>query len=138
MAKIKFEDFSNEVEKKMHDAGMAFLEEAGGEVVSGARDRVRVDTGDTKRKYDHRVIESEMCCYVGSNVQNAIWEEFGTGRYAEKGDGRKTPWAYEDRKTGEMRWTAGKKPTRPLRGSYNSRKKAIKQRARDLFKQLGR
>lgn len=136
MAKIKFEDFSDDVIKKFHECALQFLEEAGAEVESGAQDRVRVDTGWTKRNYKHNVISGERCCYVGSNTENAIWEEFGTGKYAEKGDGRKTPWSYVDPKTGERRWTAGKTPTRPLRGAYEKLRPALKKRAQEIYKQL--
>lgn len=136
MAKIKFEDFSQDCINKLHKAAWQFLEEAGAEVESGARDRVRVDTGWTKRNYKHHVDKEGMCCYVGSNVENAIWEEFGTGRYAEAGNGRKTPWAYEDPKTGEVRWTRGKAPMRPLRGSYEKLRPAIKKRAQEIYKSL--
>ena len=136
MAKIKFEDFSKDCIDKLTEAGLRFLEEAGGEVESGAKNRVRVDTGWTKRNYEHHVDKAAMCCYVGSNVENAIWEEFGTGRYAEEGNGRQTPWAYEDPKTGEVRWTRGKKPMRPLRGSYEKLRPAIKKRAQEIYKSL--
>ena len=136
MAKIKFEDYSDECIKKLHRASLQFLEEAGGEVESGAKARVRVDTGWTKKNYAHVVDEQAMCCYVGSNVENAIWEEFGTGIYAEGGDGRKNvPWPYVGR-DGETYWTKGKAPMRPLRGSYEKLRPALKKRAQEIFKSL--
>lgn len=42
--------------------------------------------------------ESAQVATVGNPLQNAIWEEFGTGEYALEGDGRKTPWRYKDEK----------------------------------------
>ena len=51
----------------------------------------RVDTGETKGSYGHSVVKKNGSAelQVGSNLENAIWEEFGTGEYAIKGNGRK-------------------------------------------------
>ena len=70
----------------------------------------RVDTGDTKRSFGY-VVDGDTV-YVGSNMENAIWEEFGTGVHAEKG-GRQTKWRYRDRH-GKWHTTDGKKGTRAL------------------------
>ena len=33
---------------------------------------------------------------IGSNLLYSIWVELGTGIFAEKGNGRKTPWVWKD------------------------------------------
>lgn len=80
---IKIEDNSMQVCGAIERAITAALHEAGGEFVSQAQRNSRVDTGDTKRSYDCKVDGDTL--YVGSNEENAIWEEFGTGTYAENG-----------------------------------------------------
>lgn len=57
--------------------------------------------------------------YVGSNAENAIWEEFGTGIHAENG-GRRTPWPYKDRE-GNWHTTKGKRGTRALTKAMQSK-----------------
>ena len=37
-------------------------------------------------------------CYVGTNNSHAIYNEYGTGIYADGGGGRKSPWSYKDEK----------------------------------------
>ena len=60
---------------------------------------------------------------VSTNSVYAKWNEFGTGRYAEKG-GRSTPWFYEDAK-GIGHWTYGMKPQPFMRPALNNNKKTI-------------
>lgn len=68
---------------------------------------------------------------MGSNYENTIWEEFGTGQYALEGGGRKTPWIYKG-SDGEMHWTRGKRPSRALYKAFKTTlpkmKKALEQR----------
>ncbi len=57
---------------------------------------------------DHKVNMSEKAVYIGTNNEHAIYNEMGTGIYAE-GGGRQSPWAYmgED---GQVHWTRGITP----------------------------
>lgn len=45
----------------------------------------RVDTGRYRNSITHRVIASEDTVYIGSNLEYAIYNELGTGRYTEGG-----------------------------------------------------
>ena len=101
------------------------LFEAAGEMTSTTQRNSRVDTGQTKNSYTYKVDESKGEAYVGSSLENAIWEEFGTGQYALNGDGRKTPWIYQDSK-GHWNTTKGKSPNRPLHRAYVSDSSKIK------------
>lgn len=111
MARWRFDDNSSDVAAAIERALAAGLEEAGGEFEAQAKRNSRVDTGDTKASFRH-VVEGRAV-HIGSDAENAIWEEFGTGVHAEGGDGRKKPWAYKDRR-GNWRTTKGKRGTRAL------------------------
>jgi HK97 gp10 family phage protein len=61
---------------------------------------------------------------VFTPLEYAPYVEYGTGLFAEEGNGRKTPWAYEDEETGETIWTRGQKPQPYLRPAlYENREK---------------
>ena len=47
---------------------------------------------------------------VFTPVEYAPYQEFGTGLFAVNGDGRKTPWVYEDEQTGKFVYTRGNRP----------------------------
>lgn len=51
---------------------------------------------------------------IGSQAEYSIYVEKGTGVHAEDGNGRLTPWAYEDRE-GNTVWTVGQEPQPFLR-----------------------
>lgn len=153
---IKFEDNSMEVKEKLNDAIIAFLYEAGGELEAQVKRNTKSDSGDTKKSWKHKVSESEGKVVVGSNSENAIWEEFGTGAYAEKGNGRKTPWYIPVEKvTGSKKpsyqgkviivhgnngqafyKTDGKKPKRALQLAYTSKKASIERLLESKLKGL--
>lgn len=101
----------------LESAVAAALHEAGGEFVAQAERNSRTDTGDTARSFDY-VVDGDTL-YVGSNAENAIWEEFGTGIHAENG-GRRTPWPYKDRE-GNWHTTKGKRGTRALTKAMQSK-----------------
>lgn len=129
---MKFYDYSDEVKKALEEASIAFLHEACGEVEGQAKNNSAVVTGKTKGSYENRVDESKMEGYVGSNYENAIWEEFGTGEYALNGDGRKGGWFYVDEK-GKGHFTHGKKPKRPLLKAYTFLKGSLESMAKETF-----
>lgn len=119
MADIKFDDNSIEVKAAINDACIAWLYEVAEEFKSQTQDTSPVDTGQLKNSWDYKVDESERKAVVGSPLENAIWNEFGTGQYALNGNGRKTPWLYEDRH-GKTHRTTGKKPQRTLHNAFES------------------
>lgn len=119
MGSVEFRDNSVAVKTALKEAGIAWLHEACGELVSQTARNSRVRTGKTKGSYEYAVDEATMEGYVGSNYENAIWEEFGTGEYALNGDGRKGGWFYKDA-SGEGHFTHGKRPNRPLFNAFAS------------------
>lgn len=133
---VTFEDYSVKVKNELNDQTIKWLFEAGGELQAKTQRNTRVDTGQLKGSWTYNVDESKGECQVGSPLENAIWEEFGTGIYAVNGDGRKTPWVYEDRK-GEKHFTHGKHPNRTLFGAYTSIESKLKQALEKILKGMG-
>ena len=132
---VEFADYTIKVKDAMDDAINAVLEECAGDIESQAKSNSRVDTGKTKNSFRHKLDKAEHVAYIGSDYENAIWEEFGTGEYALNGDGRKGGWAYKDPKTGETIWTHGKKPSRAFWNAYISLKSAIIQKIQNALKE---
>lgn len=130
---VKFENHTLEVKAAMDKAIIAFLHEASGELVSQTQRNTPVDTGQLKGSWDYKVNESKQESIIGSPLENAIWNEFGTGQYALKGDGRKTPWSYKDLK-GKWHRTTGKRPRRSLQKAWDGTKGKIEKRLADILK----
>lgn len=121
---VIFEDNSKEVMKIIEDAGIEWLYEASGAIEAQVKRNTKVDTGKTKGSWRYKVDESKLESRIGSNYENAIWEEFGTGLYAVNGNGRKTPWRYKDAK-GNWHTTKGKRPKRAFLKAKNSKENEI-------------
>ena len=131
---VDFTDNSIKVKAALNEAAIAFLYEAAGEIEAQTkRNQTRVDTGDTKGKWTYVVDEGRLEATVGNPLENAIYEEMGTGEYALNGDGRKGGWKYQDAK-GEWHYTTGKTPLRPLYKSFTKLKPKLIKRAEDIMK----
>lgn len=132
---VEFKDFSFEVKNAIGDGINAVLEECAGEIESQTKRNSRVKTGKTKNSFRHKVVDSEHTAYIGSDDENAIWEEFGTGEYALNGDGRKGGWFYEDEE-GNGHFTHGKPPSRAFWKAFNSLKNKIINHIQNSLKEL--
>lgn len=136
MDNIVFENNSVQVMNVIKETAIAWLHEASGEIEAQTKDNYdaagRVDTGETKGSFKHHVDEGELKSTIGSDMENAIWEEYGTGIYAESG-GRQTPWVYMDPKTGNFYTTRGKKGHRPFQHAYDSKQSTIIRMAEEKF-----
>lgn len=132
---VEFQDFSIQVKGQISDRVNAALEECAGELESQAKRNSRVATGRTKNSFRHRVDDATHTAYIGSDYENAIWEEFGTGEHALNGDGRKGGWRYQDEK-GQWHFTRGKTPTRAFWRAYTSLKAAIIRRLENAMRGL--
>lgn len=129
---FNFEENRVEIKRAISDAIGAVLLEASAVIVSQAARNTPVDTGQLKGSWKANVNEAKGIATIGSELENAIWNEFGTGQYALHGDGRKTPWKYEDVK-GKWHTTTGKRPQRSLWKAIESRKSTIIQHFIDEF-----
>ena len=132
MAQVEFEDFSAQCKKVITGTAIAFLYEVGSMLQRQAANNTRVGTGETAGKWDYIVDEDNEQVFIGNPLQNALWEEFGTGEYALKGNGRKGGWNYQD-DNGKWHHTYGKTPTRALHNAFETKKSAIIARAKQLF-----
>lgn len=158
---VVFEDFSVQVKGAIREKAISFLEEVGGELKSRTQRNSRRKTSKTADSYDYKVDDGQLAVHVGSNYQNALWEELGTGEYAVNGDGRKGWWVYVEGspsksstskgksyaspKQAEMavallreqgldaHMTKGKRANRPLLKAYESFKSGIIRRAEEIF-----
>lgn len=133
MADIEFHDFSIQVKNVMEDAIIQFLYESGSTLQKQAANNTRIGTGETAGKWDYIVDESKQECTIGNPLENAIWEEFGTGEFALYGNGRKGGWHYRDDKD-KWHHTYGKTPTRALHNAFVAKKNAITNRAEQILK----
>lgn len=131
MPNIVFTDNTAQVVGLLEQEAIAFLYEAGNELLSEVRRNSRVDTGQTKNAWELVVDEISLTAIVGNPMENAIWEEFGTGEYAVNGNGRQTAWKYKDRH-GKWHTTTGKKPNRTLTKSFNKVKPKIARRLQQM------
>lgn len=129
---VKFEDNSIQVKAAINDAAIAFLHEVSELMKTQVARNSRVKSGELKNSWSYVVDESKGEAQIGSPLENAIWEEFGTGEYAVNGDGRKGGWLYEDEKG--KHFTYGKKPNRALQSAYNTLKPTIVSRAEKVLK----
>lgn len=149
---IEFKDNSVAVKDAINAAAIRWLYEAAGEIKGQVIRNTRVDTGDTKQSWEYAVDESALKATVGSNSENAIWEEFGTGEYALRGDGRKGGWYIPEEKLTQRAkskmkkvigkngkvyyFTKGKRPTRALFKAFSTCKPKLKKSFENEMKGL--
>ena len=134
---VTFKNNSTLVVSELKSSIKGFLNEAGGELKSQTQRNSRVDTGQTKGSYEYNVQEEtgKSTVHVGSDLENAIYEEYGTGEYAVNGDGRKGGWVYCDAK-GNFYHTYGKTPNEPMKNAFNSNKTKIKNQLQKVLKSM--
>lgn len=136
MSDMVFEDYSIKVEKAIDESVLRALERSGALIEAKTKRNSRVDTGQTKGSFRHLVVDSEQAVYIGSNDENAIYEEFGTGEYALKGNGRRGGWVYRNAK-GDYYHTNGKKPSRAFHKAYHANIGKCKQAIEAALRGLG-
>ena len=134
---VEYTNNSAKIKTAINTAVKNFLTEAVGEIQAATIRNSRTDTGQTKGSYEYKVVtgNDEGTVYVGSNYQNAIWEEYGTGEYALQGNGRKTPWVYRDRH-GKWHRTRGKTPNKPLKKAFDSLSGKLEARLAAVLKSI--
>lgn len=106
MANIKItDDNTGEVLSALRWQVEAALEACGNQAVSHAKQNITAGvprhsgswytpTGALRNSLNHRVVMKEQACYVGTNQDYAIYNELGTGKFAEGGKGRKGWWVF--------------------------------------------
>ena len=99
-----------------------------------AKRRVPVDTGLLRNSITHEVYErgDEIVGVIGTNFDYAPYVEYGTGLFAEAGNGRQTPWSYQDA-DGKWHTTVGQHPQPYLRLAYDVCIKQIEKNIEDVI-----
>lgn len=133
---LKLTNNSPKIKAMIDQKSAIFLEEAKSLIASQASSNTKRVTGQLSNSFlsDSKVDKGKNTAYIGSNVKYAPYYEMGTGEYALKGNGRKGGWCYRDPKTGKLVFTRGSQPRRPLYKAYMSKKSAVENRAKEVFK----
>jgi HK97 gp10 family phage protein len=129
---MKFIDHSDEAKEALKDATIQGLFQACILVEGQAVALATVQTARLRNSIDHHVDEAELTGYVGTNVEYAVYVEFGTGEFAENGNGRKGGWMYKD-PSGEWFFTWGQEPKPYLRPAFRKNRSAIEALAKEIF-----
>lgn len=164
--KVEFQDFSMEVKAELNDATIAWLYEWASEIEAHAKrncSRGESYSNQLRGAYNHSVNEAKGEAKIGNTMEQAFWEEFGTGEHADttKNGGKKGRqgwWVYKDGYTGKggavlteaeakaiaassdgsVHATNGRKPNYTLEKAYTAnREKAKKDLERILGERLG-
>lgn len=131
---MRYESNINNIIKRLNENEERALTAVGIYIRGEAQVRAPVDTGNLRDSIDYRVMDSRKSVIIGTNVEYAPYVEFGTGRYAKGGGGRKTPWVYKNRK-GQWVWTVGQRPQPYLTPAFEENKQNIRKL---LAQELGR
>ena len=121
-----FKDNSRACKNAINMANIKWLKAAALVIQSQAKALAPVDTSNLKTSINHNIQVSKLEAYIGTNCDYAIYVEFGTGEFAENGNGRKGGWVYTD-PSGKTWFTKGQKPQPYLRPAYRKNKQALKQ-----------
>lgn len=133
---MEFVDNSEAVKRELERAAIRGLIKAAILVESQAVLLVPVDTGALRNSIGYKVNERELAAYIGTNCEYAIYVEFGTGEFAENGNGRKGGWVYKT-PNGEVHFTYGMPPQPYLRPAFRKNQKAIRDILADCLRDLG-
>ena len=127
---IKFEGLDKLIDK-IEDIGdvqaiASTMQDACNLVEGAAKDKAPKDTGALRRSITSKIEinGSEIDGIVFTPLEYAPYIEYGTGLYAENGNGRQTPWVYRDDK-GKSHYTHGQHPQPFLRPALNENKDEI-------------
>ena len=123
-----FEQACDNSVNKMQELLMQNMELTLDHVSGKAKEKVGVGTGALRadtRSLGVEIVGDEVHGAVGNSLEYAIYHHQGTGIYASDGNGRKTPWVYEDPKTGEKIYTRGSKPNPYLKDTIEQEQSII-------------
>lgn len=171
MSNVDFEDYSVKVKAAINDAAIAFLHAASHEIEAHAQRNCTMEDQigtQLRGSYKSVVNEGKGEAMIGSPMEAAYWEEFGTGEYAATSKnggkkGRKGWWVYVrngERGSGGQSYnsqmeaeavaasmraagldayaTNGRKPAFTLEQAFLKNRAAIQKRAEELFGKLGK
>lgn len=97
------------------------------ELVEGdAKEKAPKDTGALRRSITSKVEANgnEVTGIIYTPLEYAPWVCFGTGLFAEAGNGRQTPWSYQDDE-GKWHYTHGQHPQPYLRPALEQNREKV-------------
>lgn len=108
---LECENHCDELMAQANNAAIRALEKCGLVAEGYAKKACPVDTGNLRNSITHDIDDKdgEGSVYIGTVVEYSVYVEMGTGIHAANGDGRPTPWSYQDAK-GKWHRTRGQKP----------------------------
>lgn len=77
---VKIESNVDIVKEELEQKVYSWLEAIGLDAASTAADKAPVDTGRLKNSISYAVVEPEKAVYIGTNVEYAPYQEFGTSK----------------------------------------------------------
>lgn len=132
-----FKDNSKACKEAIKKAEEKWLYAVGEILVGAIRPLIPVETSNLKTSLDYKVDLDEMKVTIGVGEEYAIYVEFGTGEFAENGQGRKGGWTYMHPITGDYVFTWGQEPQPYMRPGYRSQKKNIQALLEKYLKEIG-
>ncbi|MBQ3566054.1 MAG: HK97 gp10 family phage protein [Oscillospiraceae bacterium] len=126
---------SSHVKAVIEKAKAQWLEKTAEMMVNSVKQNTAVDTGKTRDGWLKIVSTGNDFAIVANPLENAVWEEFGTGEYALSGNGRKGGWVYKG-KDGRFHYTRGKQPKRPFQRAYEKNRGEAVLLAEKIFKEV--
>lgn len=131
MADIEFEGYDKILYKLNHLYDLDGVKNGMGKACSlverEAKKKAPKDTGALRRSITSKV-EADSNTVEGTiftPLEHAPYVEYGTGLFAENGNGRKTGWGYKNEKTGETIWTRGQNHQPYMRPALNENRQKI-------------
>ena len=122
----KIEDFDDvrEMTSAMQDACNL--------VEGAAKDKAPKDTGALRRSITSKVelTGNSIEGIVFTPLEYAQYQEYGTGLFAENGNGRQTPWVYKDDK-GKYHYTHGQHPQPFMRPALKENEQNINKKLKE-------
>ena len=136
MAEVEFKGLDKIIAKldKMQDTStiVSAMDDCCELVKNSAIDKAPKDTGHLRQSIKNRVevIGNEVSGIVFTPLEYAPYIEYGTGLYAENGNGRQTPWVYRDDK-GDYHYTHGQHPQPFMRPALKENEQNIKNKLKE-------
>lgn len=106
----------------------------GEEVIKRQKLLSPTDTSQLKQSNEFHVEGNKVT--VGNTVKHAIYVELGTGKHAEGGKGRATPWWYFDERKDKFIRTSGQKPQPFVKPATENNLVSIINVAKKVYREL--
>lgn len=106
----QFERAVNRFEKEYIKAIKRVIADTAELIQSQAQALAPVDDGNLRQSIEIRYFNRGLSAEIIVGAHYALYVNYGTGIYAENGDGRKDPWVYYSEKLGRFVYTVGQRP----------------------------